>query len=192
MEEWQRFCTTRQNYCCRLKSFRWDGLPKTFRDAVEVTRELGKQFLWIDALCIVQGPGGEWESEASGMEHVFSNAYCTIAADSAAGWKDDFLKSSLWDQIVPGTVECNCDFKSGVEEGYLMKRAWVVQERVLSRRTIHFTESPTNATHTYWECGNGARCQQFSQLRVPLGKETFIIEPILSISAEEGRILSLP
>ncbi|CAG9984190.1 unnamed protein product [Clonostachys byssicola] len=175
-EEWDAFCTTPHNYRSRLSGFPLADLPKTFRDAIDVTRELGKQYLWIDALCIVQGPDGDWESEAGRMERVFANAYCTIAADSAADWKDGFLKPSLWNQVVPGSAECDCDFKSGVDEGNLMKRAWVIQERVLSRRTIHFTESHPNAAHTYWECGNGVRCQQFSQLRVPLGKETFIID----------------
>jgi hypothetical protein len=143
-----------------------DNLPKTFQDAVEVTRELGKQYLWIDALCIVQGPDGEWESEAGRMERVFANAYCTIAADSAASWKNSFLKPSLWDQIVPGSADCERVFKSAVDEGYLMKGAWVVQERVLSQHTIHVTKRLTNVSHTYWECGRGVRCQQFSQLRV--------------------------
>ena len=30
------------------------SLPATFRDAVEVTRKLGCQYLWIDSLCIIQ------------------------------------------------------------------------------------------------------------------------------------------
>ncbi|CAH0045052.1 unnamed protein product, partial [Clonostachys solani] len=176
-QEWEGFCTTARNYHRRLKGFRLDDLPETFRDAVEVTRELGKQYLWIDALCIIQGSDGEWESEAGKMESVFANAYCTIAADSAGGWKDGFLKPGLWDSIVPGSVECGCDFKSGVDEGHLMKRAWVIQERVLSRRTIHFTESPANTPYTYWECGNGVRCQQFSYIRLPLGEHGFIVDP---------------
>ncbi|VUC31483.1 unnamed protein product, partial [Clonostachys rosea] len=176
-DERGRFCTNRQNYRSRLNGFRLDDLPKTFRDAVEVTRELGKQYLWIDALCILQGADGEWESEAGNMERVFANAYCTIAADSAGGWKDGFLTPGLWDQLVLGSVECDCDYKSGVDESQLMKRAWVVQERVLSRRIIHFTESDANVAHTFWECGSGVRCQQFSNIRVPLGEHTFILDP---------------
>ncbi|KAJ3536178.1 hypothetical protein NM208_g5822 [Fusarium decemcellulare] len=176
-QEWNRFCTTPNNYHSRLDGFRLDDLPKTFRDAVEVTRELGKQYLWIDALCIIQGSHGEWQSEASRMERVFANAYCTIAADSARGWKDGFLEPSLWDQIVPGSMECDCRFDLDVDEGSLMKRAWVIQERVLSRRIIHFTASHTNVTHTYWECGDEVRCQQFSKLSLPIGKQRFIMDP---------------
>jgi hypothetical protein len=147
-----------------LQGFSYDELPRTFQDAVRVTRQLGKKFLWIDALCIIQGPDGDWETEARAMEDVFACAYCTIAASSARGWEDGFLKPDLDSlrigmQGIPSTPTCACDFDKDVEEGPLMKRAWVLQERVLSRRTIHFA-----ATHTYWECGKGVRCEQFTIL----------------------------
>lgn len=35
----------------------WEELPKTFQDAVLVTRALGVQYLWIDTLCIIQDDG---------------------------------------------------------------------------------------------------------------------------------------
>lgn len=164
-EEKKRFCTTPGNYQDRLQGFSYDNVPRTFQDAVRVTRLLGKQYLWIDALCIIQGPDGDWNSEARTMEDVFSHAYCTIAASVARGWGDGFLKpnldsTSIGMQGIPSRLTCACDFEKDVEEGALMKRAWVLQERVLSRRIIHFA-----ATHTYWECGDGVRCEQFTKLK---------------------------
>lgn len=35
------------------RSIPFESLSKTFRDAVEVTRSLGYQYLWIDSLCII-------------------------------------------------------------------------------------------------------------------------------------------
>ncbi|EXA31830.1 hypothetical protein FOVG_16888 [Fusarium oxysporum f. sp. pisi HDV247] len=142
-----------------------------------MTRLLGKQYLWIDALCIIQGPDGDWNSEARSMEDVFACAYCTIAASSAHGWQDGFLKqhldsSGIGMQGAPNTPTCACDFDKDVDEGPLMKRAWVLQERVLSRRIMHFT-----ALHTYWECGDGVRCEQFTKLEPPFGKQHFIFDP---------------
>jgi hypothetical protein len=32
----------------------WELLPKTFQDAITVTRRLGLQYVWIDSLCIIQ------------------------------------------------------------------------------------------------------------------------------------------
>ncbi|KAF2181009.1 HET-domain-containing protein, partial [Zopfia rhizophila CBS 207.26] len=48
-----QFCTTNDNIKSRLEGFSFSELPKTFRDAVQVTPELGIQYLWIDSLCII-------------------------------------------------------------------------------------------------------------------------------------------
>ena len=98
------------------------------------------------------------------MVDIFACAYCTIAASSAYGWGDGFLKPQLDlpDIGVQGTLStstCTCDFGENVDEGALIKRAWVLQERVLSRRIIHFT-----TVHTYFECGDGVLCEQLTKL----------------------------
>jgi hypothetical protein len=46
------FCTTQENYSKRLQGFELADLPQTFQDAVVVTRKLGKQYLWIDSVCL--------------------------------------------------------------------------------------------------------------------------------------------
>lgn len=38
----------------RKKGINWDELPRTFQDAVVMTRALGIRYLWIDSLCTVQ------------------------------------------------------------------------------------------------------------------------------------------
>ncbi|KAF2646878.1 HET-domain-containing protein [Massarina eburnea CBS 473.64] len=40
----------------RLTSHRIKSLPRKFRDAINVTRQIGIRYIWIDALCIVQDP----------------------------------------------------------------------------------------------------------------------------------------
>ncbi|KAK0715889.1 hypothetical protein B0H67DRAFT_447179, partial [Lasiosphaeris hirsuta] len=43
-----------------------EALPKTFKDAIRVTRYLGLDHLWIDSLCIIQDSAENWRAE-SGM-----------------------------------------------------------------------------------------------------------------------------
>lgn len=50
----QMYTTTSSSLADILDQILWAGLPKTFRDAVIVTRSLGVRYLWIDSICIIQ------------------------------------------------------------------------------------------------------------------------------------------
>jgi len=145
------------------------ALPATFLDAVITTRALGKRHVWIDSICIIQGPNGDFESEAEKMETVFSAAYCVLAASRAHNHCDGFLGPRTQaeyvavqvDETGPPVYLCeNIDrFDDHVLGGHLNKRGWVFQEHALARRTVFFTE-----TQTYWECGRGVRCETMTKM----------------------------
>lgn len=63
----RKLVTTRSNLKQHCVEIPLDSLPKTFYDAVKVTRSLGIRFLWIDSLCVIQGDKDDWEKEASKM-----------------------------------------------------------------------------------------------------------------------------
>lgn len=65
--------------------------PPTLRDAVEVTRSLGYQFLWIDALCIQQDSKADWDNEAAKMRRVYRGAVVTLSAAAASKASDGML-----------------------------------------------------------------------------------------------------
>jgi hypothetical protein len=82
-------------------------LPQTFRDAIEVVRALGFQYLWIDCLCIIQQDGEDWRREAPRMLEVYANAVVTVAScvqDAFVG----FLKESSW---APHTAVCQINLQ---------------------------------------------------------------------------------
>ncbi|KAH6667670.1 heterokaryon incompatibility protein-domain-containing protein [Halenospora varia] len=182
-EDKKKFCSTTENIRSRQTEFSINDLPRTFRDAVRVTRELGLQYLWIDSLCILQGNNEDWKREANRMEDVFSSAYCVIAASSATNSHEGFLRRgesrSRYVQIADAlgkqiyVCEGMDDFENDVDKAPLNTRGWVLQERALSRRTIHFT-----ANNTYWECGEGVCCENLNRLKSPEWKHYFLLDPI--------------
>ncbi|KAH8890108.1 HET-domain-containing protein [Thozetella sp. PMI_491] len=164
----QMFCTYQENIDAFRESIDIDRLPATFRDAVNITRALGIEYLWIDSLCIIQNDEDDWEAESGRMEDVFSSAYCTLAASSTQSASAGFLQERKARACIkldsPGRgalYVCKAidNFHLDVEEGVLNRRGWVLQERALSRRSIHFT-----STQVYWECGQGVHCETLAKL----------------------------
>lgn len=162
------YCTTKENIGDRETEFLITDLPVTFQDAIEVTRQLGLRYIWIDSLCIIQGKEGDWEKEAKSMEDVYTSAYCTLAATSAVDSSKKLLERTINSEYIcirdnTGRRVYICtnpaDFDTDVERAQLNTRAWVMQERLLSCRTIHF-----GTNQTYWECGEGVYCEDLTKL----------------------------
>lgn len=80
-------------------------LPKTFQDAINITKRLGIKYLWIDCLCIIQDDPEDWEREASAMSQVYRNSYLTIsAAASQDSYSGCFPKRDNDSYISPATI----------------------------------------------------------------------------------------
>jgi hypothetical protein len=150
--------------------FSVQSLPASIVDAVEVTRRLKVDYLWIDSICIIQDSNQDWNCEASKMANVYANALFTIFADQAKDDNQGFLSAR---QIFPVTlvnirrnndapitaylrksspdsykIENQSIFASDtIDLSHLSKRAWILQERVLSPRKLHF-----GAHKVYWAC----------------------------------------
>ncbi|KAH8660402.1 heterokaryon incompatibility protein-domain-containing protein [Xylariales sp. PMI_506] len=150
-----------------------ESLPKTFRDAIQITRRLGVRYLWVDSLCIIQNSWEDWEPAAKSMLSVYSMAYLTFAADGSKDSKGGLglnRKPSLanpvvlapeWDkEILHGHdtfVLIPADFwKHLVSESFVGRRSWTLQERYLSRVVIHF-----GLTQVAFECCHSEYCETF-------------------------------
>lgn len=137
-------------------------LPQLYQDAVYVTRHLGIKYLWIDSLCIIQwgDESTDWRHEVMLMDKVYSNSFCNISPTDAPDSHHSVFSVRdphvLYPQIVNVStnrkvtqyVVLHSDFwQTEVSRARLNRRAWVLQERLLSPRVLHFSRN-----QMLWEC----------------------------------------
>ncbi|KAF5617597.1 het-domain protein [Fusarium tjaetaba] len=160
--------TTRENVHQKMTHISFHSLPKTFQDAITVTRAIGIGFIWIDSLCIIQDDDHDWATEASKMADVYRGSHLTIAASSSPDANGGlFLDSQtpakvvhLSPELFPPEFEKRLPksclvrhpvaSRAAILDGPLSKRAWVLQEQILSTRLIHFTN-----TQMFYQCTDG-------------------------------------
>ena len=75
-----RFQLTTANIDSLRQSIALSALPVLSRDAVDVARNLGIRYLWIDVLCILQDSLSDWQIESGLMALAYSLSTLTIAA----------------------------------------------------------------------------------------------------------------
>ena len=155
--------TTTTNIQDHLSQLPLSTLPPTFRDAVLITRHLKIEYLWIDAICIIQDSVRDWQAESSRMGEVYRNATITIAAVDADNSQAGFIKQrtrlslnmpsvalpppetsprNLHIEVVSRDPLAHVDSHSP-----LSGRAWCLQEKLLSPRILYF-----GAHQTYFSC----------------------------------------
>jgi hypothetical protein len=134
-----------------------DQLPTTFQDALLITIKLGYEYIWIDSLCIIQDSKEDWSREAAVMGDIYWNSTCTIAAvaarDSHEGcFHERNALSFLPCQLVPESEGvAGIYVQSGRNHREpLHSRAWVLQERCLSTRTLSYSSNQIS-----WDCIDG-------------------------------------
>ena len=166
-------------------------LSQTFKDAILVTRErLNVRYIWIDTFCIFQDKDdlSDWTNEAQQMDLIYENAYCNLSATgvedpSSQGFFVDRTPNSithleldlaftLFDQSTTPTRYAMFDllyWERQLNQLPLHRRGWVVQERLLAPRVLHFCSS-----QLIWECAELDAAEAY-----PKG-----LPPVLSLQAK--------
>jgi hypothetical protein len=145
------------------KSIPAENLPRNFLDAISITSKLGVDYIWIDSLCIIQDSKEDWLHEASRMQEVYSHCWLNLAAtgfpDGSKGIFGQRDASSFLGYIErPGEYNLvdTLQWLVEVEKAPLNMRAWVLQERLLSPRTIHF-----GTAQVFWDCREQPHSETF-------------------------------
>jgi hypothetical protein len=121
------------------------------------------------SLCIYQDDLEDWNREGAEMSSIYANAYLTIAAalakDTTAGCfnhrapkqqvrldysSHEGIRSEVLASLFPIFDETEPKIYAEMRGCPLVSRAWGLQERLLSRRILHFCKE-----QTYFECKEG-------------------------------------
>jgi hypothetical protein len=137
-----------------------ETLPTGFRCAIEVSRRLSIDYIWIDALCIIQDDLNNWEIQASTMADIYQNAFLVLAMTRNSTPDQDCRAQELPTMITIGSVQTRLLYHTSPIWGGkprlfpLMCRAWAFQERILAPRVLHFGPHELS-----WECFSCRTCE---------------------------------
>ncbi|KXL45056.1 MAG: hypothetical protein FE78DRAFT_71254 [Acidomyces sp. 'richmondensis'] len=131
-----------------------DSLPKTIQNALQIASALGLDYCWVDALCIIQDDGDDWNKEAAKMALIYESATLTLAASSSLSSEDGLFSQRECSRypLVPCHIAGSTLHPSRPEFGALnerkwRKRAWTLQEELVSRRILYW-----DLHMLYWDC----------------------------------------
>ncbi|ETI22359.1 hypothetical protein G647_06433 [Cladophialophora carrionii CBS 160.54] len=125
----------------------WRLLPRTIRDAIVVTTQLGFRYLWVDRYCI---PKARTQEQIGKMDIIYAGAELVIVA--AAGDTIEYglpgigerkrIQQQPYARIGKDLFASTLgDFNSiGLHAMPWSTRAWCFQEALLSRRRLVFTD----------------------------------------------------
>lgn len=128
-----------------------DGLPRTIEDAIWLTAELGYQYLWVDAICIVQDESPELkEAHLLRMDAVYNCSELTIVAASGAHADSGLPGISIPRRHAPVSENIGSHQLSTMSPSFSElensrslvwnTRGWTFQEKIFAKRILLFTE----------------------------------------------------
>lgn len=131
------------------------ALPRVVKDAISVVQLLGLRYLWIDKYCIDQDNLVEKHYQIRNMDSIYKGAEFTIIA--AAGNDETFGLPGVGNtlrkpqqQLRLGDLSITTTMAHPhhtIMSSRWATRGWTLQEAVLSRRCLVFTED-----QMYFEC----------------------------------------
>ncbi|KAK1770191.1 heterokaryon incompatibility protein-domain-containing protein [Phialemonium atrogriseum] len=166
--------TTKASKLQFLQCVPWDVLPRSFQEAISFAHMLNIRYLWIDSLCIIQDDPDDVEREIRQMCRIYEGAVVTLAitkshipsegcfstlSPESAGYEMPVPATFDWSAAVVREVFDHAHAVSSYEnpppgKAPLLSRGWVLQERILSRRVLHFT-----AEELAFECVTARCCE---------------------------------
>jgi hypothetical protein len=196
--------TTRRNFEDHKQHIPLSPIFGTFIDAIAACSVLKIPYLWIDSLCIIQydetdplSTRDDSEREIQQMGKIYAQAALTIAATGASDDPTMGLfrgERHRLRQLVEIPLKYRASDKPGefiyasikpktlaeeVSDSRLYTRGWVLQERVLSPRYLHFGRE-----QWFWQCRESTVAESD-------GIAVVINSPVNAIGADLGMVQAM-
>ncbi|KAF2248522.1 HET-domain-containing protein [Trematosphaeria pertusa] len=152
--------------CSSFNGLKDVDIPPTISDAIEVVRLIGKRYLWVDTLCIVQDDDSDKQQQLPIMDRIYSCAELVIVAaagqDARAGLPgvgSTERRVSQRTETINGTrfITTQPPFRQVLRRSVWDSRGWTFQEATLCKRLLVFTER-----QVYWVCQTTTWCEDTS------------------------------
>ncbi|APA11729.1 hypothetical protein sscle_08g064990 [Sclerotinia sclerotiorum 1980 UF-70] len=150
-------------------------VPNTIQDAMTFSQQLGIQYLWVDALCIIQDSDSDKAIQIGTMGTIYAHSKLTLIAASGKnaeaglpGIQNPRRGKQTQIDISPADTRISMklirtlhphnngySFSHQLEDSEWSWRGWTLQERALSRRSIIFTDQ-----QLFWACRKCHRLEE--------------------------------
>ena len=150
--------TTKQNFghFQKPRSLVEAGVSRVIQDAAAVVQGLGKSYLWVDALCIIQDDEEHRLGQIWRMADIYGQSWLTIVALAGTNSSSPLpgvshprpqLVEVVQGMPITGVLS---RLSSNAHNQVYEQRAWTFQERLISRRCLYIGER-----QVYLDCGYG-------------------------------------
>ncbi|KAF5674674.1 heterokaryon incompatibility protein [Fusarium heterosporum] len=137
-------------------------LPETIKNTIDLVKELGERFLWVDALCIIQDEPASLVRNLNQMQLIYASSVFCIMASTGCGAEFGLrglkglsparnLELYVYDladgeRLIEVDHAVTQDPTAGTKYSY-HQRGWTFQEWLFSRRRLVFNHGPL-----IWQC----------------------------------------
>ncbi|KAL6824605.1 HET domain-containing protein [Trichoderma sp. SZMC 28015] len=171
---------TKQNVESLCNEVPWDYLSPTYQDSITFLRKFSKwhqdqygeeiRYIWIDSLCIIQDSKSDWKKHSLKMSDIYSNSSITLVESHGLHTEKRLFQDSTARR---GSKSVSIQDAEGNDHELhyrhtiyhptfmvkdddipVWKRAWVFQERLLSRRLLIFGPDELS-----WQCASHHKCE---------------------------------
>ena len=131
-------------------------IPQSIRDAMQVCRNIGVRYLWVDALCIVQDDEQDKSDQIGLMDEIYGHALAVLvvaAGDGAEhgipGMGQRTRALTNFEEAVDGKILMTslASTTNSAKRSHWNTRAWTYQEYILGNKLLVFTE-----TYVFFRC----------------------------------------